>query len=362
MPSETPNPATEAGFADASTMRTASEVLSGKSQPQHLPVVPDLLWRWLIMFLQITQVDFSFLVPLDGSHLAESVLPAVEQLASHCHAKVTLLHIVEQHAPTTIHGERHLTDATSAQIYLEEIATRLRSFSPAVVIHVHEDREDNVAQSIVDHAKEMHTDLVIMCTHGRGGLRGLLFGSIAQQALQRGTQSILLVQPKEDGHVPPFALHRILVPLDGTAAHELVLPATIRLARTFGAEMHLVRVIPTLATLSGEQAVPGLLLPTTMRAVLDLAEQGAADYLEQIVGQCRAAGVQAKAEVLRGDAVPVVLEQAERLHVDLIVLASHGRAGLDAELAGSVAPRIMGRTKCSLLLLVRAGTPGGEST
>jgi nucleotide-binding universal stress UspA family protein len=314
------------------------------------------------MFQQTKQDKLSFLVPLDGSHLAESVLLAVEHLASRCQARVTLLHIMEQHAPTTIHGERHLTDAASAQTYLEEIAARLQSAGIAVATHVHPDKEDDVAQSIVQHAQEMRTDLVIMCTHGHGGLRDFLFGSIAQQALQRGMQSILLVLPKEDDHVPPFALSRILVPLDGTAAHEPAVPAAITLARTFGAEIYLLLVIPTLATLSGEQAVSGLLLPATTRAVLDFAEQGAADYLEQIAGKSRAAGVRAKAEVLRGDAVPVVLGQAERLHVDLIVMASHGRAGLDAGLVGSVAPRITGRAGCPLLLLVRAGTSVGEST
>ena len=91
-----------------------------------------------------------------------------------------------------------------------------------------------------------------------------------------------------------------------------------------------------------------------MRAVLDLEEQGAADYLEQVVAHCRAEGVMAKAEVLRGDVVPVVRNLAERLDVDLIVPASHGRAGLDALLTGSVAPRIIGR-RVRPLLLVRTG-------
>ena len=61
----------------------------------------------------------------------------------------------------------------------------------------------------------------------------------------------------------------------------------------------------------------------------------------------------AHAEVLRGDIVPVVLGLAERLNVDLIVLASHGRIGLDALFTGSVASRITGR-KIRPLLLVRA--------
>jgi nucleotide-binding universal stress UspA family protein len=306
------------------------------------------------MFQHAKQDRPSFLVPLDGSHLAESVLPAMELLASHFHAKVTLLHVMEQHAPTTIHGERHLTGFAEAQIYLEEIATRLRSSGIPVETHVHENKENNVARSIVEHAQESRSDLVIMCTHGRGGLREFLFGSIAQQALQRGTQSILLVQPREDGSAPVFDLRRILVPLDGTAVHEPALPAAMTLSRTFGAEMHLLLVIPTLATLTGGQAVAGLLLPATMRAVLDLAQQGALDYLERIVNQCHAQGMPAQAEVRRGDTVPVVLRLAEQLNVDLIVMASHGRAGLEALLAGSVAPRVTGRVSCPLLL-IRAG-------
>jgi nucleotide-binding universal stress UspA family protein len=306
------------------------------------------------MLQHVKEGHVRFLIPLDGSRLAESVLPVVQQVASRFHAQVTLLHILEQHPPPTIHGEPHLTGAAQAQAYLEESAARLRSAAFVVEIHVHQDKEDNVARSIVQHAQEMNADLVIMCTHGHTGLRGLLFGSNAQQALQRGTSSILLLFPREDGAVPPFHLQRILVPLDGTAAHEPALPMASTVARTFGAELHLVLVVPTPGTLAGGQAVSSLFLPTTMRAVLDLEEQGAADYLEQAVAHCRAEGVMAKAEVLRGDVVSIVRDLAERLDVDLIVLASHGRAGLDALLTGSVAPRIIGR-RVRPLLLVRTG-------
>jgi nucleotide-binding universal stress UspA family protein len=306
------------------------------------------------------QGNLRFLVPLDGSRLAESVLPVVQQMASRFHAQVTLLHIVEKHPPTVIHGEPHLTSVAQAQAYLEELATRLRSSAIPVEIHVHRDKEDDVARSIVQHSQEVNADLVIMCTHGHGGLRELLFGSNAQRALQLGTQSILLLFPREDGSAYPINLQRILVPLDGTAAHEPALPVAITIARTFGAELHLVLVIPTLATLSGEQAVSGLLLPTTMRAILDLSQQDAADYLEHAVARCQAEGVVAQAEVLRGDIVPTVLALAERLNVDLIVLASHGRAGLDALLTGSVASRIAGR-RIRPLLLVRAERSEGGS-
>jgi nucleotide-binding universal stress UspA family protein len=305
----------------------------------------------MFMLQRAKQGNLRYLVPLDGSQLAGSVLPVVKQIASHFQAQVTLVHIMEQHPPTTIHGEQHLSDAAEAQAYLEEIAIRLRSSAIQVEIHVHQDKGSNVARSIFQHAQEMNADLVIMCTHGHGGLREFLFGSIAQQALQQGTQSILLLFPGEDDSVRPFNLQRILVPLDGTAAHEPAIPAAITIAKAFGAELHLVLVIPTPGTLTGEQAVLSLMLPTTMRAVLDLSQQGAADYLEQVVTRCKTEGVVAWAEIQRGEIVHEVLNIAERLNVDLIVLASHGRTGLDALLAGSVAPRITGRRLCPLLLV-----------
>jgi len=310
---------------------------------------------------QAKQGNLRFLVPLDGSRLAESVLPVVQQVAGRFQAQVILLHILEEHPPAAVHGEPHLHGVVQAQAYLEEVARELRSSAIPVEIHVHTDKEDNVARSIVQHAQETNTDLVIMCTHGHGGLREFLFGSNAQQALQRGTQSILLLFPREDGSLSPFNLQRILVPLDGTVAHEPALPVAITIARAFGAQLHLVLVIPTLATLSGERAVSGLLLPTTMRAILDLSQQGAEDYLEQAVARCRAEGVVAQAEVLRGDIVPVVLGLAERLNVDLIVMASHGRTGLAALLTGSVAPLITGR-RIRPLLLVRAENSAGGSS
>lgn len=303
------------------------------------------------------QGNLRFLVPLDGSRLAESVLPVVQQMASRFHALVILLHIVEQHPPSTIHGEHHLSGVAQAQAYLEEIALSLRSPDIVVEIHVHEEREDNVAQSIVQHFRELQADLVIMCTHGHGGLREILFGSKAQQALQQGTQSILLLFPREDDSISPFKLQHILVPLDGTLAHEPALPMAIVLARTFGAELHLVLVIPTLATLSGEEAVSGLLLPSSTRAILDLSKQEAKEYLQHNVARCTAEGVVAHAEVLRGDIVPQLLGLAERLDIDLIVLASHGRTGLDALFTGSVASRLAGR-KIRPLLLVRASQSG----
>src|SRR5207248_1139282 len=82
-------------------------------------------------------------------------------------------------------------------------------------------------------------------THGGGGLRDLLVGSIAQQVLHRGTTPVLLTRPDPSGHAPPFAPRTVLVPLDGTAAAEVALAPAQDVARHAGAALHLVMVVAT---------------------------------------------------------------------------------------------------------------------
>ena len=214
------------------------------------------------------------LVPLDGSRLAEAVLPTAEALASHFQARVTLLHILEERAPATVHGERHLIDAAEAATYLEGVAARLQSAGPPVELHVHDAPEGDLVSSLIEHADEYSPDLVILCTHGWGGLRGLLFGSIAQQVLERGTRPVLLVHPTREGDAPSFNPRQILVPLDRQHAHEEALEVAAEMARSFGAGLRLVLRVPTLETLSGERAATGVLLPATTRALLEIGRGG----------------------------------------------------------------------------------------
>jgi nucleotide-binding universal stress UspA family protein len=297
-----------------------------------------------------TRPKIKFLVPLDGSAMAESVLDTVELFAGCFHADVMLLHIIEKNPPAEIHGQKHLRDIPEAEEYLKKTGVRLEKAGIKVEYHVHPNKEGDVAQSIVQHAEETNPGLILICTHGRGLFHGILIGSIPQKVLQKGSWPILLIPPAGD-ETKRLKLRKILVPLDGSHHHERSLDWAVPIACAFKAELYLTLVIPTVSGLSGEEAVPGRFLPGATRAILDLAQEEAAEYLRKIAAGCGRGELPIKTSVLRGDAVPKVIEMAEEIDADLIVMTSHGRAGIDALLSASVAPRIAGKAARPILMV-----------
>jgi nucleotide-binding universal stress UspA family protein len=295
------------------------------------------------------------LVPLDGSHLAETALPAAALLANWFQSRVTLIHLVEQDAPSEVHSERHLTGPAEAQDYLRQVAQRAFRPGGSIDIHVHTAEINNVARSLVEHAGELQADLIVMCAHGHGGLRGWLFGSIAQQVVNLGATPVLLIRPTADGEAPPFGCRLILVPLDGDPVHEVGLPFAAELAQASGGALHLVMVVRDQGRLKPEEAASALLMPLASSALVDLSEKQAETYLNDHIGRLRAAGLTASGEVARGDPAPYLSAAVQRVGADLAVLATHGKAGLGALLSGSVAPRLSGQSHAPLLLVPLAG-------
>ena len=291
------------------------------------------------------------LVPIDGSLMAESALPAAAYLAQKLGARVTLMHVVETNAPGAVHGQPHLQQEQDAERYLREVAGRCFPEGLQVDCHVHADGVDDVAGSIVAHADELAHDLVIMCSHGRGAALHLFLGSIAQSVIARGSRPVLITHPDAEGKPPAFSCRHILVPLDDNPEHAKALPVCKELAKACGATLHPTIVIPDLATLSGQEAVTSRMLPGTTSRLLELTTRDAERYFQELEDNLRREGFQASAHVLRGDPASVIVEAAEQARIDLIVLGTHGKTGMDAFWAGSVAHRICSQSRVPLLLI-----------
>lgn len=291
------------------------------------------------------------LVPIDGSLMAESALPAAAFLAEKLQARVTLMHVVEKNPPDAVHGQPHLKHAQDAERYLHEVAKRYFPYPIRVDCHVHTNEVDDVAGSIVAHVDELAHDLVVMCSHGRGAALHLFLGSIAQSVIARGSKPVLITHPNAEGKPPAFLCRHMLVPLDDDPEHAKALPLTKDLARACGATLHLTTVVPDLATLSGEKAVASRMLPRTTSRVLELATQDAGKYIRGLEQGLRQEGFEACGHVLRGDPAGVIVEAAERAKIDVIVIGTHGKTGMDAFWAGSVAHRVCSQSKVPLLLI-----------
>jgi nucleotide-binding universal stress UspA family protein len=289
-------------------------------------------------------------VPLDGSQLAESVLPMTTRLCRCLGATLILLHVLEERPPRTVHGQEHLTSTGEAEKYLERVAAGI---GPGVEVetHVHTAPEHDVAASIAEHTAELEAGMAVMCVHGPGGPRRLVLGSIGQQVLQRVTIPVLLGRQVSMTAPAPSQARSILVPLDGKAAAEEALQPAVEIASLCGARIRVVRVVPTVETLTGDASAAARMLPISAGAALDEEEGVAAEYVEDVVGRLTRQGVHADGRTLRGDTTGAVAEEAAAMRANLIIMATHGRAGLGALWTGSVALGLLNRTPQPLLLV-----------
>ena len=291
------------------------------------------------------------LIPLDGSRLAQAALPVALTLSRSLGSQITLIHIIERNPPGEIHGEHHLADEAEAVAYLNQVARQ--NFPPEIKVttHVHTEEVSNLARSIADHASELAPDLIVMCTHGEGGVRDLMVGSIAQQVIGQGKTPIFLLHPQSDDAAPLTDLHTFLVALDGKPEHDHALQVAGELAKCLDAALHLLTVIPTLRTVSGDYAATGLLLPRSTSAMLNLTEEYTAQSLEKRAAAWRKQDLTVKAWIRRGDPVQQILAAADHEKADVIVLVTHGKTGMGAFWAGSVAPKVVSLAHTPLLLV-----------
>ena len=293
----------------------------------------------------------NLLIPLDGSKLAESVLPYAAQIAKKLSVSVTLLHIIETDAPEKIHGQQHLTEAVQAEKYLNTISLLDIFKKIGIEYHVHEMSVRDVAKSISEHSKELKQDLVILCTHGSSGIHQILFGSIAQQVISLGITPVLLINslqvyPKED-----CKFERFLIPLDGNPEHEHVLDYTIPFAKMCGAEIHLFVAIPRFGTMSGEYTQANRLLPGTTSRMMDMIVSDAEEYLTKLKDKLESTGLKVTASYSRSDPADAITEAAKKNNADMIILATHGKKGAEAFWEGSLTPKISKASSIPLLLV-----------
>ena len=291
------------------------------------------------------------LVPLDGSALAEKVLPFACYLAEKFQATLVLFHVVEKDAPKEIHGQRHLRHVDEAKTYLEKVAVGLSCVGISIVQDVHEVQEDGVAQTIRDHAEELKTDLIVLCAHGSGGLRDVLFGSIAQQVIRQGRIPVVFIRPETVKDLAINPIRQILLPLDGSKSHEDSIPVAAAFAEKCQAKINLLTVVPTIGTSSVRAALINRVSPRAAKLELDNSAQQAEKYQGEIAEDLSDGGILVSQSVLRGDVLAGLMETITAERIDLVIMATHGHSAIDVSWEGSLTPRFLPNAQIPVILL-----------
>ncbi len=199
----------------------------------------------------------TILLPLDGSEHSEHALPYACLLSRLLDGEVHLLHVVTADEQQRFAARREqlrqlytplsepAVEAAPALLRHDETYLRLqhRRLQDAGVRAVYEVVAGSPEEAIVAAAERCDAALIVMATHGRGGLGLRLLGSVAHNLLRLTRRPLLAVR----GPAPARpTLGRILVPLDGSPRAREALPVALDLARRAGAELVLLTVLAPL--------------------------------------------------------------------------------------------------------------------
>jgi nucleotide-binding universal stress UspA family protein len=267
------------------------------------------------------------LVPLDGSALAECVLPHVVAMAGACRAKVTLIHVVER--PRAAPGGpfdpmKWRMQQAEAQAYLNKAARRLSDAGQPADVAI---LEGTAASRIIEFAHARTVSLITLSTHGRSGPSNWNVSGTVQKVIQRAYVPMMLVRARQPdtSRLTELRYRRLLVPLDGSQRAECALPVATTLARCHGSGLLLAHVVCRPRT---PRQTP--IDHRDLELVDCLTERNRAEA-ERYLARCSSdVGLPSETHLLVGDSVTIALHDlVKREGVDLVVLSAHGFSGSD---------------------------------
>lgn len=290
----------------------------------------------------------SLVVPLDGSTFAEQVLPIAGAIAQQSKALVTLVRV---HRPLG-YGDDAPAEQWDGDVrewereYLMRAAESLSERYGAKV----ETRllEEPVVGALCDYVRAHGIDLVLISTHGRTGVSRAWLGSVADGIVRQASSPVLMLRARADASPSDrgdgdHLFNRVLLPLDGSRLSETIVGHAVRLARTFGSEIVLVRVVEPVIARGPEYPLSSP-IPMTLvdRDTTERLKEVARKYLDEFAHRLRDEhGLQATFEVrMFESAAPAIIDAAASRHASVVAMSTHGR-GASRLFVGSVADKVL---------------------
>ena len=294
------------------------------------------------------------LVPLDGSAVAEQVLPYVRTLAGGLKIPVELMGVVDMaELDSHISGEkgRYLDTLMEDSVrrcgeYLKGVAQTFPHASVSFAVE-----EGRAAEVIIAKAVADKETLITMATHGRSGINRWLLGSVAEKVLRGSANPLLLVRAKAEAKAEGEAtLKSIVVPLDGSGVAESVLPTVLEIAKKLNIEIVLFRACNVPYSVFGGVRDHFAIVDELLGAIKGEAR----DYLEKQIEELKKQGANKVSYVLeQGTSADQIISLGRKTPDNLIAMCTHGWSGVKGWVLGSITETVV-RHSGDPVLIIRA--------
>ncbi len=293
------------------------------------------------------------LIPLDGSTVAEQVLPYVRFLADGLDVPVELLSVVDiEELACQMSAEKR----RSLDVMLEENVCRCgeylkgvaQTFPRASVSFAVE--KGRAAEVIIAKAVADKQTLITMATHGRSGINRWLLGSVAEKVLRASANPLLLVRAKAEVKAEgQLTLKSIVVPLDGSEVAESVLPTVLEMAKKLNMEIVLFRAVNVPYSVFGGVREHF----TIVNELLGSIKGEAHDYLKRKTEELKKQGTKVSYVLKQGTGADQIISLGRNTPDNLIAMCTHGWSGAKAWVLGSVTETVV-RHSGDPVLVIRA--------
>lgn len=293
------------------------------------------------------------IVPLDRSTLSEHALPAGAFLAQTFGVPLEIVHVIEKPIRQDIPEVTLHPSPESVRTDLEEVAGR---YDIGVPVSINVLAGDPVRRLLQIGERDPDT-ILVMATHGRGGVVRTLLGSVADKVVRGASSPVMLVRPASDTSPPePVAIQTVLVALDGSEFSERALPQAVDIARQAGAKLHLLRVVESLWS-AGYTGLPydGMAVdPQIVDAITRDLTAEASSYLTGVADRLKGEGIDVTWSVTEGRPADEIIFEAQRKPAAMIVTTTHGKGGLSRMFQGSVTTGLASLSSVPLLIVPAA--------
>jgi nucleotide-binding universal stress UspA family protein len=264
------------------------------------------------------------LVATDGSDIAATAADHGLEIAERLEATVHAVSVVDRaDADDESVRRRH-------QECVERVERDCRDRGLAVETSV---RSGRPGRELLEYAAERDVGLIVMGTHGRTGLERWLMGSVAVAVVREARCPVLTVNASVAD--PPRKIDDVLIATDGRPGVEAAVDQGLDLAAAYGSRVHSLSVVDD--------------VHSSMSVVLDAFEEIGERSTSAIAERASERGLETERAIERGIPHREIVAYAEEHDVDLVVVGTESRSGLDRVVAGSVSQRVIGTAPVPVL-------------